>query len=411
LSVEATPCVGGDECAAPPAGGDVPPAGGDVPPVGGDVPPAGGDVPPAGGDVPPVGGEMPPVGGDEPPELDADGDGQRPSEGDCDDSDPLVYRGAAEVMGDGVDQDCDGADLTPQRTFEVPGEHRVTLPPELAQVTVRLWGAGGGGGDQLGALGGGGAFVEATFAVSPTDRDLALWVGEGGLALGEGAGGSFVFWAPAVGERELIAVAGGGGGAASDGNSGRSWSGGAGGAGGWLQGQAGQDLGLNQQGQSYSYCSFATGGSGGTQGSGGAGGLKMGTANGCEGAPSTGHAGGSRYSTGVFESFTCVEDPPAEPWRRRRSQGNGGGGAGGSGYFGGGSGGFIWTYCGAGGGGGSSWVSGSALSVAHEAGLGATEGGADRSGGAGRGGARKEPDSPHDSVSHHGAHGRIELSW
>ncbi|MFT5458748.1 MAG: hypothetical protein ACI9K2_005256, partial [Myxococcota bacterium] len=31
--------------------------------------------------------------------------------GDCDDSDPLTYPGAPEVADDGVDQDCDGADL------------------------------------------------------------------------------------------------------------------------------------------------------------------------------------------------------------------------------------------------------------------------------------------------------------
>jgi len=55
------------------------------------------------------------------PSLDVDGDGYCPSlvvcddlsePGDCDDTDPNAFPGAAEVPYDGVDQDCDGADLT-----------------------------------------------------------------------------------------------------------------------------------------------------------------------------------------------------------------------------------------------------------------------------------------------------------
>lgn len=40
--------------------------------------------------------------------TDADGDGYCASEGDCDDSNPNVNPGAAEVCGDGLDNDCDG---------------------------------------------------------------------------------------------------------------------------------------------------------------------------------------------------------------------------------------------------------------------------------------------------------------
>ena len=43
--------------------------------------------------------------------LDADGDGFAVSL-DCDDSDASVYPGATEISGDGVDQDCNGVDLT-----------------------------------------------------------------------------------------------------------------------------------------------------------------------------------------------------------------------------------------------------------------------------------------------------------
>ncbi len=55
------------------------------------------------------------------PSVDEDGDGYCPSPvacddgaepGDCDDTRPSVFPGAAEVAYDGVDQDCDGEDLT-----------------------------------------------------------------------------------------------------------------------------------------------------------------------------------------------------------------------------------------------------------------------------------------------------------
>ena len=42
--------------------------------------------------------------------VDVDGDGFL-SNKDCDDTDPSIFPGAAEIAGDGIDQDCDGVDL------------------------------------------------------------------------------------------------------------------------------------------------------------------------------------------------------------------------------------------------------------------------------------------------------------
>jgi hemoglobin len=47
----------------------------------------------------------------DPEDVDDDGDGMTENEGDCDDTDGSIYDGADEVPDDGIDQDCDGADL------------------------------------------------------------------------------------------------------------------------------------------------------------------------------------------------------------------------------------------------------------------------------------------------------------
>lgn len=53
--------------------------------------------------------------------LDGDGDGVAPADGDCDDGDAGSFPGAAEVCGDGVDQDCADGDVACEDTGD-PGE-------------------------------------------------------------------------------------------------------------------------------------------------------------------------------------------------------------------------------------------------------------------------------------------------
>ena len=46
-----------------------------------------------------------------PADRDDDGDGFTETQGDCNDNSATVYPGAEEICGDGIDQDCDGSDL------------------------------------------------------------------------------------------------------------------------------------------------------------------------------------------------------------------------------------------------------------------------------------------------------------
>ena len=338
--------------------------------------------------------------------VDADGDGYADIQSggdDCDDSDSSVHPNSTEIPDDGIDNDCVGGDQTTtiQSDFNTAGTYTFTVPTGVSLLTVEMWGAGGAGGDQSGAKGGGGGFVEASFAVNGGEV-LDISVGEGGHSPGQGGGGTFIF----VGNT-LFIVAGAGGGGASDGNSGNSFIGGAGGAGGNV-GENGMDLLQHVNGGfPWSYCTGASGGTGATQLTGGIGGVSTGTAsyNGvshvCLGTDGSQYQGGG--TTGP--ASPCQTTGPYM-WQASGGGGNGHGGAGGAGYYGGGGGASVYTYCGAGGGGGSSWAHPVALTVNYLNGSGQNQGNAGNSNGAGKGG-----DRDYAGQSYVGADGRVVLSW
>ncbi|HEX5660385.1 MAG TPA: MopE-related protein, partial [Polyangiales bacterium] len=154
----------------------------------------------------------------------------------------------------GLDDDCDGqvdedacVDRTP-RTYSVGSYANIAVPAGCLTASVRLWGGGGGAGDQtsVGATGtpgrgGSGGYVEGAVAISGA---LNLYVGNGGAGCGSGGtnpgastynggaggpggiGGS----ARAGSNGQDGVVAGGGAGAtAGSGNGGRGYYGGGGG--------------------------------------------------------------------------------------------------------------------------------------------------------------------------------------
>jgi hypothetical protein len=66
---------------------------------------------------------------------DLDGDGVTVADGDCDDGDPDLYPGAEDIAGDGIDQDCDGADtaLVFEGIFDTGA---VVFTPDTAEVAA-----------------------------------------------------------------------------------------------------------------------------------------------------------------------------------------------------------------------------------------------------------------------------------
>jgi uncharacterized protein (TIGR02145 family) len=67
-------------------------------------------------------------------EADADEDGFRLCEGDCDDDNATIHPGATEICGDGIDQDCDGSDLTCETVEDVDGNVYQTI-----RIGDQLW--------------------------------------------------------------------------------------------------------------------------------------------------------------------------------------------------------------------------------------------------------------------------------
>ena len=80
---------------------------------------------------------------------DDDGDTYTEREGDCDDNDASVYPGATEICGDGIDQDCNGSDLSCSDAAAGAGQESASDSDTGDQSS----GGGGGGG-------GGGCFIK-----------------------------------------------------------------------------------------------------------------------------------------------------------------------------------------------------------------------------------------------------------
>jgi hypothetical protein len=213
-----------------------------------------------------------------------------------------------------------------------------------ATVTVQLWGAGGGGmtDETYSRIGGGGAYVSATFSSLAVNTPVFVRIGTGGGGHPDGNAPSGGL--PGGGAGGNGPDAGGGGGCTiiSTGDSPVSHAnilalaGGGGGAGRWSGNAAGYPDGKTAD----AWDASTWAGKGGTQSAGGAGG-SIGTQNNCGSNGERGSAGAALL--GGDGGHSCID--------------HGGGGGGGCGYFGGGGGrGYSMQIGNGGGGGGSSFV-------------------------------------------------------
>ncbi|MEK7134342.1 MAG: pilus assembly PilX N-terminal domain-containing protein [Patescibacteria group bacterium] len=263
----------------------------------------------------------------------------------------------------------------PKQTFSYTGGSQTfTVPAGVTSVTVKTWGAGGGGATNWGGTGGpggAGGYVQATVTVSPGEN-LIVVAGKGGqkgdtpvdngYMGGDGGGYSGVFRGSVI-QSNALAIGGAGGGGSSNG--------GQGGPGGGTSGLAGTS---------------ASSGGGGTQSAGGSGGNQAGGAL-------CGGTGGSNGSA-------CGSAGYSGGGQRGVGSSNPAGGGGGAGYYGGGGG----VYGGGDGGGGSSYATTTATSVTNTAGSGTTPpntSDSDYASGIGVGGAN----------STNGGNGRVVISW
>jgi hypothetical protein len=257
-------------------------------------------------------------------------------------------------------------------TYVVTANSTFTIPDGVDRITVKAWAGGGGGGAggsntaSDGGNGAGGAFAQATLAVTAGETLNAHVGGGGGAGIydgatsgGGGGGGGRTEIRRNTGSLVLMAVGAGGGGGGGDNST--SLDGGNGGNGGALNGLPGSASGV------------AGGGGGATQTAGGAagtGGLNPGTA----GASITGGAGGDgRNAAGADGSLNNggVTNGGDGGQASVTGAGYAAGAGGGSGYYGGGgaSAGTAAT-CGGGGGGGSTYIIPSAVATSSESGNG-----------------------------------------
>ncbi len=232
------------------------------------------------------------------------------------------------------------------RVFNSTGANQTfTVPPGVNKIKVKMWGAGGGAGDDANAKGGAGAYISADVTVIPNST-VSVIVGAGGSSLngstvasygGGGANGLSNgpgYYSGSGGGRSAIIIsgvevltAGGGGGGGS------SVEGLAGSAGG-----IGVSFVANPVGNG-GISGGSTGGQSATSSLAGTGGIS--SAGGSCGVPINGQAGSSL--TGATGVTRCT------------ASGNAGSGGGGGGYFGGGSGSSNGSAGCTGGGGGSSF--------------------------------------------------------
>lgn len=84
-------------------------------------------------------------GGSQPPpqQSDADGDGHAPPS-DCNDANPSVFPGAQDKPGDGIDQDCSGADAEYQRLTTPFANHWSAGPRKTRLLRMIIKGAPAG---------------------------------------------------------------------------------------------------------------------------------------------------------------------------------------------------------------------------------------------------------------------------
>jgi len=72
--------------------------------------------------------------GPPPGDVDRDGDGFTPNQGDCNDDDRAIHPGAFDIPGDGVDQDCNGVDAVPGDT--TPPTAVIASPADDSTITM-----------------------------------------------------------------------------------------------------------------------------------------------------------------------------------------------------------------------------------------------------------------------------------